>query len=173
MRASADRFQASLSANGKKQLRITRRLRSRGMSETAKPAASQPLVEIAILVEFIARALAAAGIPPEDAEPGGRSYGRIRRARRGRARRVPIAAVREADSERRRQSPAQHTGREQQGRLCSTGRRQRAGSSGHETRRGTGDRKSARSAASAGLARAAAIMRAPRSFIREWPRRGT
>jgi len=37
------------------------------MSETAKPAASQPLVEIAILVEFIARALAAAGIPPEDA----------------------------------------------------------------------------------------------------------
>jgi L-2-hydroxycarboxylate dehydrogenase (NAD+) len=37
------------------------------MSETAKPAASQPLVEIAKLVEFIARALAAAGIPPEDA----------------------------------------------------------------------------------------------------------
>src|SRR5580704_915270 len=37
------------------------------MSETAKPAASQSLVEIAILVEFIARALAAAGIPPEDA----------------------------------------------------------------------------------------------------------
>ena len=38
------------------------------MSETAKPAASQPLVEIAKLVEFIARALAAAGIPPEDAK---------------------------------------------------------------------------------------------------------
>src|ERR1700681_2143682 len=37
------------------------------MSETAKPAASQPLVEIALLVEFIARALAAAGIPAEDA----------------------------------------------------------------------------------------------------------
>ena len=37
------------------------------MSETAKPAASQPLVEIAILVDFIARALAAAGIPPDDA----------------------------------------------------------------------------------------------------------
>src|SRR5579863_3537450 len=37
------------------------------MSETPKPAASQPLVEIAILVDFIARALAAAGIPPEDA----------------------------------------------------------------------------------------------------------
>jgi len=37
------------------------------MSETAKAAAGQPLVEIAILVEFIARALTAAGIPPEDA----------------------------------------------------------------------------------------------------------
>jgi LDH2 family malate/lactate/ureidoglycolate dehydrogenase len=37
------------------------------MSETAKPAASQLLVKIAILVEFISRALAAAGIPPEDA----------------------------------------------------------------------------------------------------------
>src|ERR1700692_1717753 len=36
------------------------------MSETAKPAASQPLVPIATLVEFISRALAAAGIPPED-----------------------------------------------------------------------------------------------------------
>jgi len=37
------------------------------MSETAKPAASQPLVEIAKLVEFISRALLAAGVPPEDA----------------------------------------------------------------------------------------------------------
>ena len=37
------------------------------MSETAKPAAGQPLVNVAILVEFIARALAAAGIPPDDA----------------------------------------------------------------------------------------------------------
>jgi LDH2 family malate/lactate/ureidoglycolate dehydrogenase len=37
------------------------------MSETAKTAAGQPAVEIAILVEFIARALAAAGIPLEDA----------------------------------------------------------------------------------------------------------
>jgi L-2-hydroxycarboxylate dehydrogenase (NAD+) len=37
------------------------------MSETAKPAASQPLVAVAILVDFIARALAAAGIPPDDA----------------------------------------------------------------------------------------------------------
>ena len=37
------------------------------MSESAKPAASQPLVEIAKLVEFISRALVAAGIPPEDA----------------------------------------------------------------------------------------------------------
>ena len=37
------------------------------MSETAKSAAGQPLVQIAILIEFIARALAAAGIPPEDA----------------------------------------------------------------------------------------------------------
>jgi L-2-hydroxycarboxylate dehydrogenase (NAD+) len=37
------------------------------MSETAKPAASPPLVEIAKLVEFIARALTAAGIPPADA----------------------------------------------------------------------------------------------------------
>jgi L-2-hydroxycarboxylate dehydrogenase (NAD+) len=37
------------------------------MSETAKTAASQPLVPIATLVEFISRALAAAGIPPEDA----------------------------------------------------------------------------------------------------------
>jgi L-2-hydroxycarboxylate dehydrogenase (NAD+) len=37
------------------------------MSETAKPAASQPLVEIAKLIEFITRVLAAAGIPPEDA----------------------------------------------------------------------------------------------------------
>ena len=37
------------------------------MSETAKPAAGQPLVPIATLVEFISRALAAAGIPPEDA----------------------------------------------------------------------------------------------------------
>ena len=33
------------------------------MSETAKPATSQPLVEIAKLIEFIARALVAAGIP--------------------------------------------------------------------------------------------------------------
>ena len=38
------------------------------MSETAKPAASRPLVEIAKLVEFITRALSAAGIPPEDAK---------------------------------------------------------------------------------------------------------
>jgi L-2-hydroxycarboxylate dehydrogenase (NAD+) len=37
------------------------------MSETAKPAPSQPLVEIAKLVEFISRALMAAGIPSEDA----------------------------------------------------------------------------------------------------------
>ena len=37
------------------------------MSETAKTAASQPLVPIATLIEFISRALAAAGIPPEDA----------------------------------------------------------------------------------------------------------
>src|SRR5579862_253807 len=37
------------------------------MSESAKPVASQPLVEIAKLVEFIARALVAAGVPPEDA----------------------------------------------------------------------------------------------------------
>jgi len=37
------------------------------MNETAKSAAGQPLVEIAKLVEFIARALAAAGIPSEDA----------------------------------------------------------------------------------------------------------
>ena len=37
------------------------------MSETAKAAAGQPLVEIAILIEFITRALEAAGIPPEDA----------------------------------------------------------------------------------------------------------
>src|SRR5580704_12293659 len=37
------------------------------MSETAKAAASQPLVEIAKIVEFITRALVAAGIPPEDA----------------------------------------------------------------------------------------------------------
>jgi L-2-hydroxycarboxylate dehydrogenase (NAD+) len=37
------------------------------MSETAKPAAGQPLVEIAKLIEFITRALAAAGIPPDDA----------------------------------------------------------------------------------------------------------
>lgn len=37
------------------------------MSETAKPAASQPPVEIAKLVEFIARGLVAAGIPPGDA----------------------------------------------------------------------------------------------------------
>jgi L-2-hydroxycarboxylate dehydrogenase (NAD+) len=37
------------------------------MSETAKVAAGQPLVEIAKLIEFITRALAAAGIPPEDA----------------------------------------------------------------------------------------------------------
>jgi LDH2 family malate/lactate/ureidoglycolate dehydrogenase len=37
------------------------------MSETAKAAASQPLVEIAKIVEFITRALEAAGIPAEDA----------------------------------------------------------------------------------------------------------
>ena len=37
------------------------------MSETAKPAASQLPVQIAKLVEFISRALVAAGIPPEDA----------------------------------------------------------------------------------------------------------
>jgi L-2-hydroxycarboxylate dehydrogenase (NAD+) len=37
------------------------------MSETAKAAASQPLVEIAKLVEFITRGLVAAGIPAEDA----------------------------------------------------------------------------------------------------------
>ena len=37
------------------------------MSETAKAAASQPLVEIAKIVEFITRALVAAGIPAEDA----------------------------------------------------------------------------------------------------------
>ena len=38
------------------------------MSETAKPAAGHSLVKIAKLVEFIARALVAAGIPPEDAD---------------------------------------------------------------------------------------------------------
>jgi LDH2 family malate/lactate/ureidoglycolate dehydrogenase len=37
------------------------------MSETAKPAATQPRVPIATLVEFIARALTAAGIPHEEA----------------------------------------------------------------------------------------------------------
>src|SRR5216684_8706765 len=37
------------------------------MSETAKPAASQSLIEIAILIKFITRALEAVGIPPEDA----------------------------------------------------------------------------------------------------------
>jgi L-2-hydroxycarboxylate dehydrogenase (NAD+) len=37
------------------------------MNETARPTAGQPLVEIAKLIEFITRALAAAGIPPEDA----------------------------------------------------------------------------------------------------------
>ncbi len=37
------------------------------MSETAESAASQALVDIPTLVEFIARALEAAGIPPEDA----------------------------------------------------------------------------------------------------------
>src|SRR4029077_13471514 len=37
------------------------------MSETAKPAPNQPPVEVARLVEFIARALVAAGIPAEDA----------------------------------------------------------------------------------------------------------
>src|SRR4029077_6437165 len=37
------------------------------MSETAKPAPNQPPVEVARLVEFITRALAAAGIPAEDA----------------------------------------------------------------------------------------------------------
>jgi L-2-hydroxycarboxylate dehydrogenase (NAD+) len=37
------------------------------MSETARPTDGQPLVEIGILVEFITRALAAAGIPAEDA----------------------------------------------------------------------------------------------------------
>ncbi len=37
------------------------------MSETSKANAGQLLVEIAQLVEFIARALAAAGIPPDDA----------------------------------------------------------------------------------------------------------
>jgi L-2-hydroxycarboxylate dehydrogenase (NAD+) len=37
------------------------------MSETAKAAASQPLFEIAKIVEFITRGLVAAGIPPDDA----------------------------------------------------------------------------------------------------------
>jgi L-2-hydroxycarboxylate dehydrogenase (NAD+) len=37
------------------------------MSETARPLAGHPPVEIPKLVEFIARALTAAGIPPEDA----------------------------------------------------------------------------------------------------------
>jgi LDH2 family malate/lactate/ureidoglycolate dehydrogenase len=37
------------------------------MSETAKVAADQPLVEIKKLVDFISRALVAAGIPPQDA----------------------------------------------------------------------------------------------------------
>ncbi len=37
------------------------------MSESARPTASQPLVAIAKLVEFIARALVAAGVPPQDA----------------------------------------------------------------------------------------------------------
>jgi LDH2 family malate/lactate/ureidoglycolate dehydrogenase len=38
------------------------------MSETVKSGASPPLVEIAILIKFMSRALAAAGIPPEDAK---------------------------------------------------------------------------------------------------------
>jgi LDH2 family malate/lactate/ureidoglycolate dehydrogenase len=38
------------------------------MSETARPVAGHPPVEIAILIEFISRALAAAGIPSEDAK---------------------------------------------------------------------------------------------------------
>jgi LDH2 family malate/lactate/ureidoglycolate dehydrogenase len=37
------------------------------MSESAQPAASRPLVAIDALIDFIARALAAAGVPPEDA----------------------------------------------------------------------------------------------------------
>src|ERR1700683_3934239 len=45
---------------------ISLRLRSRIMSEAAKPSTSQPLVPIAKLAEFIAHALAAAGVPQED-----------------------------------------------------------------------------------------------------------
>jgi LDH2 family malate/lactate/ureidoglycolate dehydrogenase len=37
------------------------------MSDTAKASVSQPLVEIEKLIEFISRALVAAGIPPDDA----------------------------------------------------------------------------------------------------------
>ena len=37
------------------------------MTETAKPAASQAPVPIPTLIEFIARALTAAGIPADDA----------------------------------------------------------------------------------------------------------
>jgi len=37
------------------------------MSESAQPAASRPLVAIDALTDFIARSLAAAGVPPEDA----------------------------------------------------------------------------------------------------------
>jgi L-2-hydroxycarboxylate dehydrogenase (NAD+) len=38
------------------------------MSETARPLAGHPPVEFGTLIEFISRALAAAGIPPEDAK---------------------------------------------------------------------------------------------------------
>jgi len=41
------------------------------MSETARPAAGPQLVEIGVLVEFIARALEAAGVPAEDARTVG------------------------------------------------------------------------------------------------------
>ena len=144
------------------------RLRSSGMSETAKAAASQPLVEIAKLVEFITRGLVAAGIPPDDAGQVAATDGRGGRARRGRARRVSPAAIRETDSKRGRQSSPQYTGREEPGRHGSHRRRQRAWAFGDETRCGFGDREGAKSAASPGWGRGAAIMRDRRSFTREW-----
>ena len=90
-------------------LRLKDSLRSMEMNETAKTAASQPLVNIAVLVEFIARALVAAGIPAEDARQvaalmaeadarGGDAHGVFR-----------LRAICEADPERRGQSAAQHT----------------------------------------------------------------
>jgi len=96
-------------------------------------------VGIPEIVGFITRGLTSVGVPPEDAARG-RRFNAESDARGGRrARRIPPAAVREADPGRRGQCTAQHPNRERTRRTALIDGDNALGHLGHETRHGIGD----------------------------------